>query len=107
MKGLAVAVALAFLGGAVMLPQSVTAATYSVTIADMSFGAALPNLKVGDTVEWINADIFEHSATARDGSFDVRLPSKARGRTVLRRAGRIAFYCRFHPGMTGYLVVSP
>jgi plastocyanin len=82
------------------------AASYAVNIADMAFGAPPANLRVGDTIEWVNADIFEHSATAKDGSFDVTLRPKARVRIVLKRAGKVAFYCRYHPGMVGVLVVS-
>ena len=82
-------------------------ANYKVTIADMAFGPAPASLRVGDAIEWVNADIFEHSATANNGSFDVTLPPKAHARVTLRRAGRIAFHCRYHPGMTGVLTVSP
>jgi plastocyanin len=80
--------------------------TYTVTLAAMAFGPTPPELHVGDTIEWVNNDIFQHSATARDGAFDVDLPPKARSRTVLTRAGTIEFYCRYHPGMTGRLAVA-
>lgn len=72
----------------------------------MAFGPVPADLRVGDTIEWVNNDIFLHSATARDKSFDVDLKPKAHVRIVLKKAGRIAFYCRYHPGMTGILVVS-
>lgn len=79
---------------------------YTVTLAGMGFSAAPPELHVGDTIEWDNADIFQHTATARNGAFDVDLPPKSRARTVLRQAGPIDFYCRYHPGMTGRLAVA-
>ena len=81
-------------------------ATHSVTIASMAFGPAPAGLRVGDTIEWVNDDIFQHSATATDGGFDVTLPPKTRVRAVLRRAGQVRFYCRYHPGMTGALTVA-
>jgi plastocyanin len=81
-------------------------ATYTVTLANMAYGPAPADLRVGDAIEWVNADIFQHSATARDGSFDVDLASKAHVRTVLTRPGRVNFYCRYHPGMAGALVVA-
>jgi plastocyanin len=89
-------------------PQAASAAgkIHTITIANMAFGPAPAGLRVGDTVEWVNADIFRHSATARDRSFDLDLPPKARARLVLRRAGAVAYACRFHPGMTGQLVVG-
>jgi plastocyanin len=80
---------------------------YTVIISDMAFGRTPAELRVGDTIEWVNADIFQHSATARDGSFDVTLAPRAHARVVLRRAGSVAFYCRYHPGMAGVLAVSP
>jgi plastocyanin len=48
-----------------------------------------------------------HSATARDRSFDVTLQPHQSVRVTLRRPGRIAFYCRFHPAMQGVLAVAP
>jgi plastocyanin len=50
--------------------------------------------------------MFKHSATARDKSFNVDLPPKSSGKTVIRHAGTIAFYCIYHPGMTGSLSVA-
>jgi plastocyanin len=55
----------------------------------------------------VNADLFRHTATAKNKSFDVDLPPKARARTELKSTGAISFYCRFHPGMTGTLNVAP
>ena len=88
-------------------PRAVPAAAVrTVTIQQMRFGPVPAPLRVGQTVEWVNDDIFVHSATARDHSFDITLKPNARARMRLTRAGVIAFYCRFHPGMTGTLVVG-
>ena len=78
-----------------------------IVVKNLAFGPAPAGLRVGQTVEWDNQDIFQHSATAKDGSFNVELPPHSRGRVVLRRAGKIAYYCRYHPGMTGVLDVKP
>lgn len=72
---------------------------HTVVIDDMKFGPAPVGLKAGDTVRWVNKDIFRHTATARDGAFDVDLPPKATADTVVKSAGVIKVYCRFHPGM--------
>ena len=72
----------------------------------MAFGAAPAGLRVGDVLEWVNNDIFVHSATARDKSFDLELKPKARVQITLKQAGTVAFYCRYHPGMTGKLAVA-
>lgn len=78
-----------------------------VSIDKLAFGPSPPGLHVNDIVEWDNADIFRHTATAPDGSFDVDLPPGAKGRAVLKRAGVFNYICRFHPGMKGRLDVAP
>lgn len=78
-----------------------------IEIDKLAFGSTPPGLHVNDIVEWTNADIFEHTATATDGSFDIDLPAGAKGRTILRRSGAVAYFCRFHPGMKGWLEVAP
>ncbi len=80
--------------------------TFTVTIASMAFGPAPTGARVGDRIRFVNADMFQHSATARDGSFDLDLAPKASGEAVLSRPGPIAFYCRYHPGMTGTIEVT-
>ena len=80
--------------------------THTVTMDQVRFGAVAAGLKVGDTVVWDNRDIVPHTATARDGSFDVVIAPGHSARTVMRRAGTIAVYCRYHPHMTGRLVVA-
>lgn len=79
---------------------------HTVVIDDMSFAAAPAGVRVGDTVRWVNKDIFRHTATARDKSFEVDLPPKATAETVVKKAGTVQVYCRFHPGMKLALVVA-
>ena len=76
-----------------------------IVLDKLAFGPAPAGLRVGDKVRWINRDIFRHSATADDHSFDVDLPPGGRGEVVLKRAGTIVYTCRYHPGMKGQLVV--
>jgi plastocyanin len=79
----------------------------SIVVNNLTFGQAPQGLRVGDVVEWTNADIFRHSATASDSSFDIDLPPGAKGRAVLKRAGMVNYFCRFHPGMKGKLMIEP
>lgn len=83
------------------------AKTAVIAIDQLAFGSAPADLHVGDTVEWVNHDMFEHTATAKDGQFDVDLQPGASGEVVLKRSGSVGYYCRFHPGMTGQITVSP
>ena len=80
---------------------------HTVLIKDMAFGPVPAGVKAGDVIEWVNADLFQHTATARNSGFDIDLAPGARGRTPLDRSGEILFYCRYHPGMTGRLLVRP
>lgn len=79
---------------------------YIVTLAQMKFGPIPKSIRVGDSIEWVNRDIFVHSATAADGSFDVELKPKAHLWTTFHHTGAYRFACRYHPGMTGTLVVT-
>ncbi len=83
------------------------AADYTVVLDKMKFGPVPAELHPGDSITWQNHDIFRHTATARDKSFDIDLPPKAEVKMVVGPAGSIDFFCKFHPGMTGTLVISP
>jgi plastocyanin len=103
-----IAIACIALAGAALAgaPASAAGKVYTVVFQDMAYGPTPDRVHVGDTIEWVNNDIFRHTATAADKSFDTDLVPKAHGRTVLKTPGTIAFYCRYHPGMKGRLVVE-
>lgn len=107
---LAVVLALAVLapaGAARMAKRPATRHAHRVhviVIDTMQFGPMPTDVRAGDVIEWVNHDILEHSATARDGHFDVDLKPGASGRFTAT-AGTLEFFCRFHPTMTGTLVV--
>jgi plastocyanin len=74
---------------------------------NMAIAPAETSAKVGDTIEWINKDILVHTATARNGDWDVMMPAKKTVTLVLKKAGTIDYYCRFHPNMKATLTVAP
>ena len=86
---------------------SAMAADYVVVVDKMAFGPLPAELHVGDTITWKNDDLFRHTATAEDQSFDLDLPVKSEVVMPLTATGEWSFICRFHPGMTGSLVVLP
>lgn len=88
-------------------PAAAASRTHVITMGSMKFGAAPTDLRTGDRVMWVNKDIFRHTATAKDRSFDVDLPPGARKMIVLTKAGEIAVVCRYHPGMRIALRVRP
>ena len=78
---------------------------YTVTLDKMAFGPTPKSIHVGDTIEWVNNDIFVHSATAKNKALDVELKPTAHMWTTFHAAGTYPFFCRYHPGMAGTLVV--
>lgn len=86
---------------------SAMAADYVIVIDKMAFGDLPAELHVGDTITWKNDDLFRHTATAEDKSFDLDLPVKSEAVMQLTAPGEWNFICKFHPGMTGTLVVLP
>jgi plastocyanin len=83
------------------------AATIQIVMQDLVFAPAEVSAKVGDTIEWVNKDVFAHTATARNGDFDVSLPPKKTVTSVLNKAGTVEYYCRFHPNMKAVLKIAP
>lgn len=83
------------------------AGTIEVVIDKLVFAPTTINAKVGDTIEWVNKDALLHSATARNGDWDVTIAANKTARLVLKKSGTIDFFCRFHPNMKGSIVVTP
>ncbi len=58
------------------MPISAHAATLQIIMENLVILPAEDKAKVGDTIEWINKDVFAHTATARNGDWDVAMPPK-------------------------------
>jgi plastocyanin len=91
--------------GAIEVPAH--AATIQITTTDLVFAPAEVSASVGDTIEWINKDVFVHTATALNGDFDVNMPPKKTVTSVLKKAGTVEYYCRYHPNMKAVLTIAP
>ena len=104
-RGLALAPAAALLL-LIPLPAAAAPRTHIVIMDKMKFGPMPANLKAGDSIVWINKDMFRHTATAKDGTFNIDLPPGAKGKTVIRKAGAVAVTCKYHSGMRATLAVS-
>jgi plastocyanin len=92
--------------GLLTAPAGAAPKVHTVVIGDMAFGPAPVGVRVGDTLVWVNKDMFRHTATARDKSFDVDLVAGGSARTIVKQAGTLRYFCRYHPGMTGQMTVS-
>jgi plastocyanin len=87
-------------------PAAAAPRTYVVVIDKLKFGPLPSVLHKGDTIVWINHDLFRHTATAANHSFDVDLQPGAKAALVMKSTGAIPFVCRYHPNMRGVLVVK-
>jgi plastocyanin len=76
-----------------------------VKISDLAFSPTEITARVGDTVQWVNGDFVDHTATAKSGEWDVMIAAGKQAGLQLTRAGTIDYFCRFHPGMTGKITV--
>jgi plastocyanin len=81
------------------------AETIQITIDKLVFSPAAVEAKVGDTIEWVNKDMFAHTATVK-GGWEVMIPPKKSASLTLKAAGTVDYFCRFHPNMKGRLVVT-
>jgi len=82
------------------------AETIQVTIDKLVFSPATVEAKVGDTIEWVNKDVFAHTATVK-GGWEVMIPPKATASRTLKTVEAVDYFCRFHPNMKGRLDVTP
>ena|SRR5215831_6262207 len=93
------------IAGLVSVPAR--AATVEVTIDKLVFTPAEVTAKVGDTVVWTNKDILAHTATAKNGAWNVVIAPKQDGKLVAKQAGTFDYFCKYHPNMKGRLTVTP
>ncbi len=93
-------------GALLSMPISAAAASHTVTVVieHLKF-PAVPPLQPGDSIVWVNKDLFRHTVTGPGKSFDLDLPAGAKAKLTMRKAGSFAITCRYHPGMKGMIVV--
>jgi plastocyanin len=98
---------IAFVSASSAMAVPAHAATISITMENMVISPAEATAKIGDTLELVNKDVLVHTATAKNGDFDVTMPAKKTVTYVLKKAGTVDYYCRFHPNMRATLKVEP
>ncbi|RWA98917.1 cupredoxin family copper-binding protein [Mesorhizobium sp.] len=81
------------------------AETIEVTIEKLVFSPASIEAQVGDTIEWVNKDVFAHTATVK-GGWEVVIPPNTSASMALQKAEAFDYFCRFHPNMKGHLTVT-
>jgi plastocyanin len=79
-----------------------------VDIRDFAYNPNLIEIAAGDTVTWTNQDEVPHTATGEDRGVlqSGTISPGASFSQVFPEAGEFAFFCEFHPNMTGTVVVQ-
>ncbi len=71
------------------------------------FEPATVTINVGDTVTWRNTDDVPHTSTSDDGVWDSgALAAGEEFSFTFEEAGTFPYFCEFHPGMEGTVVVQ-
>ncbi|MER8379859.1 MULTISPECIES: cupredoxin domain-containing protein [unclassified Mesorhizobium] len=81
------------------------AETIEVTIDKVVFSPGNIEAKVGDTIKWVNKDVFAHTATV-NGGWEVMIPPKQAASLMVKKAESVDYFCRFHPNMKGHVTVT-
>jgi len=87
--------------------KSASAPKRQISISMFAFAPEKIEVQVGDVVEWTNADLVPHTATADDGAWTTGdIKHGAAAQFTPTAPGAFAYHCRFHPQMKGVIVVT-
>lgn len=101
-------------GANVTVPQSPSIAQISidkdsgvnVNLSGYTATNTMVVIGVNNTVRWINNDNFPHTVTAVDGSFDSGNMNAGQSFVhTFTKAGKYAYFCTYHPWMSGTVTV--
>lgn len=104
--GLGLAVVIAWTGTCAWGPVG-PGRLHRLVTRDLAFLPERAHVALGDTVAWANHDLVPHTVTAADGRWDSGdLTPGTEFRLPIEGPGTIHYVCRYHPTMTGVLVVQ-
>ena len=84
----------------------VASGSKQVVIENSQFMPTDLEIKAGTIVEWINKDSVDHTVTLENGDFDAELIVGATTTVTFNEVGEYRYFCQFHPGMQGSVIVS-
>ncbi len=89
------------------IPENSTVVKIVANAGSNSFSPNPVEVKVGETVTWINDDSGRHTVTSKDGVFESELMGKGQSFSyTFDKAGEYPYFCSPHPGMVGTVVVT-
>jgi plastocyanin len=88
-------------------PARSAPATHTVVADATRFQPATLTVKAGDTIVWVNKDMFPHTATSKAGGFDSGVIMAGKSWTfTAKKKGSFPYVCVLHPTMKGTLRVE-
>ena len=92
---------------ATLIPDNSKVVKIVANSGSNSFSPNPVEVKVGETVTWINDDSGRHTVTSKDGTFDSGVMGKGQSFSyTFDKAGEYPYFCSPHPGMVGTVVVT-
>ena len=89
------------------IPSNSTVVKIVANAGSNSYNPNPVEVKVGETVTWINDDSVIHTATSTDGTFDSGIMRNGQSFSyTFDTAGEYPYYCTLHPNMVGTVVVT-
>lgn len=79
---------------------------YNVVIENDKFMPTSLEVKVGDTVTWINKDDTDHAVFFDNGAVDEKLPVGSSVSHTFTEKGEFSYLCQIHPEMQGKVIVG-
>jgi plastocyanin len=77
-----------------------------VEVNKLTYSPNQVSAHVGDRIEWVSKDFVIHTVTAKNADWDATIPAGKSKSVVLTHPGTIDYYCRFHPNMSGRIIVT-
>jgi len=98
---------LALLGSAATVTTAAGSTNvHTVTIENMQFNPPQLSVHRGDRIVWVNKDLFPHTATAENKTFDSgAIDAGSSWSYLAEKPGKFGYSCTFHPTMKGTLTV--
>jgi plastocyanin len=80
---------------------------HTVVMVGLEYKPATLRVRAGDTITWVNKDMFPHTATSGSGVFDSgQIGVDGSWHFTVERAGEYPYLCTYHPTMKGTLIVE-
>ena len=91
----------------VPVPSNSTVVKIVANSGSNSFNPSPVEIKVGETVTWVNDDSARHSVTSKDRIFDSGILAEGQSFShTFDKAGEYPYFCSPHPTMVGTVVVT-